>query len=285
MPFEKLKKGRAQGERYPKGFVKRKILLRISSEFPKGVEEPLLRDYLRESWNVREKRGVKKHLDDLKEEGCLSKKTRRGKANIWNLKSDYRGIKSVANRLLKDDVDKLPFVRTDYVQKIVNEKLVDHFAPAWAKKFVSAKADYLEKSGYSENSEVWGIPIRELDDFENKKLRENFYFYLLDLSKEKLAEILRVSPSALRNFLFPERLFKEESYPINHIDAYFLYPLVFDSIIYGIPEGKGIEAKLEVKYGDSASFRERGIDPIFEAKSRHTHISGGECSDENDSSK
>ncbi|KXB01894.1 hypothetical protein AKJ45_01790 [candidate division MSBL1 archaeon SCGC-AAA261F19] len=280
MPFEKLKKGRAPGERYPKGFVKRKILLRISNEFPKGVKEPLLREYLRESWNVRERRGVKKHLGDLKEEGCLIKKSRKGRANIWKSTEDYEGFKSVVRRFLKEDGNESDFIKSRYVQEIIDEDLVDYFVPHWAREYVSARANFLRAKNFSEDSEVWGKPIRKIETFEDDELREWFYKFLMDLTKEKLVEILRVSPSVLRNFLFPEELFVE-GHPLRKIDIYFLYPLAFDSIVYGVPEGKGIDVKLEVEYGNSTPSEEKDISPILKAKSQFGIISGRKKGEKN----
>lgn len=113
---------RDQGEREPKGKTKRKILLKLAQEFPQDVEEPPLRDYLKENFRISSNKGIKNHLSDLKQENCLKKESTKGKANIWNLNQEYEGFKSLC-KLFLDSSDRGEFLKSDYAQKMLDKFL------------------------------------------------------------------------------------------------------------------------------------------------------------------
>lgn len=70
-----------QGKSYTRGYIKGIItLLAMEND---GIEEPRLRDLLREITGVRENRGIKKHLKDLEDEKIIFKKSEAGKSNKW----------------------------------------------------------------------------------------------------------------------------------------------------------------------------------------------------------
>lgn len=124
MPFEELKEGRARGERYPKGFIKRKILLYLSLAYPKAIAEPDLRDILFDEWKVKTPRVVKNHLSDLEEKEWIEKESQEGKANLWGIDPDLNHFEEIAKKFL-DSEDRFDFIETDYVQKKLTDRYID----------------------------------------------------------------------------------------------------------------------------------------------------------------
>ena len=260
MAFKPLRKRRKRGARFATGLIKRKIVLIISNQFPEGIKEPDLRDALREEWRISEPKGVKLHLEDLKKKKVLIKEEKRGFPNVWRLNPDYQAFKSLAEEFLKSE-DKLEFMRSRYTQSIINENFVDHFAANWGRAY----ADLLLKA--TQSRKLWGKTVEELQPSD---LRKGFYDNLVSLDKEGLIQILRLSPTSLNNFLFPEEVlpleWREKSF-ISLSDC-FVFPFVSDVVMYRIPEGKGIEVKLELEYGDAKNVGGRTvIDPSLETKS------------------
>ena len=81
-----MSRKRAPGEKDPPGYTKAKMICYFIEN--EEVEEPTVRDFLREEANVRDSKGQKEHLKDLKDMGILEKEERVGKANIWRLPRD-----------------------------------------------------------------------------------------------------------------------------------------------------------------------------------------------------
>jgi hypothetical protein len=264
MPFKpwREKKRRKQGEKFKEGFIKKKIVLIIASHFPKGINEPELRDILRDNWSIAEPKGIKTHLDDLREELKLVKEEKKGFPNIWKLNQDYENFNLLAEYFLKSE-DKFEFVKSKYVQSIIDENFVDHFAVNWGKEYLQF---------------LWVKEIRgekAPDKLEPDKLRGGFYASLLGtLTKDNFIKILKLSPTCLYDFLFPNQVFKNELFSLD-IGSYFLHLFVSD-MMHGLPEGKGIETELKVEYGglriegslkDFAKAKKR-ITPDLTAKSK-----------------
>ena len=256
MAFKSWRMKRKQGEKFPVGFIKRKIILIISNQFPKGMKEPDLRDSLREKWGISEPKGVKIHLNDLEEKKVLVKEERRGFPNVWKLNQDYNAFKS----LIKDfhnSEDETDFLRSNYVQSMINEDFVDYFAVNWGREYVRFFYD-------PDTQTAFGKP---LEDFQLEELKKHFYTGLIGLERKDLIEVLRISPSCLYNFLFPERVVQSLSRGIP-LSTFFLVPFAHDASIDGIPSGKGIETKIEVEYGNLKDVKgETKIAPSVKAKS------------------
>lgn len=77
---------RKRGEHYQPQETKRKII-EFVLDYPNGIEEPTLRDYLRNSLNISEQKSIKLHLENLRKRGCLEKIKNSGFANIWTIKT------------------------------------------------------------------------------------------------------------------------------------------------------------------------------------------------------
>ena len=73
------RKRRKRGERNPPRFTKVEILRYILDQESLEIEEPDLRDYLREKF------GISQHLHKLKDMGILEKEGRKGFPNVWRI--------------------------------------------------------------------------------------------------------------------------------------------------------------------------------------------------------
>lgn len=280
MTFDEFEEGKGRGESYPPGFTKRKILLFLTEPFPERIKEKKIRLFLKEEFDISGNTGVKRHLKELKEENCLLKDHEPGIANFWSLNNRYVGFKNVAKRFLLEEEDLTSFIRSNYVEEIIDKDFVDYFASNWAREYANYRQGYL-----TDDSDILGIRVKKLDDMDDEELRTNFYKYLQNLDKKKLSEILKVSPSVLKNFLFPNELFKDHK-PVLTINVYFLYPFALDSVTIGAPEEKRIDTKLEIKYGNYNPDKKGNIDTILEAKSDYKTIGGsGKGKDANNKSK
>jgi hypothetical protein len=223
---------RKQGEKFAIGFIKRKIEL-IVSNFPDGLKEPALRDVLRDMWGISEPKGVKTHLEDLEDkEKVLVKEEKKGFANVWKLSQEYEAFKLLVKEFHNSE-DEVEFLKSKYAQSMINEEFVNHFAAEWWRKYAS-----FFNFRYSK-------PIENLPP---NKLMNEFYTRMLGLKQDDLIQILRVSPSSLNIFLFPEEILPLLR-PGTPLDAYFLFLFVTDIMTHGAPDGKGIETTLVVDYG------------------------------------
>ena len=126
MVFKPLKKRRKRGEKYPEGFIKRKIACTIAQRFPDGIEEPVLRDTLRDEWGISEPRGIKVHLADLEEKKVLVKEEKKGFPNTWKLNQGYETFKYLTKELgLLTHEDKFEFIKSKYVQSILTDEFLN----------------------------------------------------------------------------------------------------------------------------------------------------------------
>lgn len=157
---------------HEKGFTKDRIILTILNH-PNGIEEPELRDLIRQKHGIKDKRGIKRHLSDLKQSGKIRKEEQKGKENIWHPKQDINTFKILAKEFLGTE-HKLEFHKTPYCQNMItkhnNTLLKDNF-----------KVDFETLKLFFEQ-----IP------YAPKKNP------LLELLEEKTIKTLSFSPSALK---------------------------------------------------------------------------------------
>lgn len=137
--------------------------------------------------------------------------------------------KSKNDKFEEDDICK--FMRSEYFQSVVDENFVDHFAAEWFKEYARFFKIQFPKRGKS---------IEELRDE---------FFTKLDLKKDDFIQILQVSPASLYIFLFPEETIPSLELGAS-VKACFSFSFAMDMLTYGTPEGKGINVKFEVGYGD-----------------------------------
>src|SRR3989304_4903438 len=75
---------RKRGEHEPQGKIKKAIITYILAN-PPIVEEPILRQYLKEKYNVTESKNIKNHLANLYISKCLKKEENSGLSNKWSV--------------------------------------------------------------------------------------------------------------------------------------------------------------------------------------------------------
>lgn len=83
-----------RGDHYKQNETKRKIIDFVL-DYPGGVEEPRLREYLKDALNISEQKNIKIHLEYLRKKGCLEKTERTGFANKWVVK-DAKNLMNIS---------------------------------------------------------------------------------------------------------------------------------------------------------------------------------------------
>ncbi len=81
-----MKNKRERGQHGPRGEVKRSIIEYILSH-DSPVEEPDLREYLKQKHGITELKNIKIHLKNLQEQKCIKKYSDKGNVNRWNINS------------------------------------------------------------------------------------------------------------------------------------------------------------------------------------------------------
>lgn len=125
---------RQRGRHYEEGKIKRKILLHVFN-YPNGIEEWGIRDYLRETFGIGERTSVVAHLSDLAEKGYLIKKNPQGSggSNYWYPTTDitiFRNLWKDSPSLIRihDDIDeKLALLSTEQGKIFLQNKIVPAF--------------------------------------------------------------------------------------------------------------------------------------------------------------
>lgn len=274
MAFDKFEEGKKRGESYPLGFTKRKILLFLAEAFPEKVKEKKIRLFLREEFDISGNTGIKRHLSELKEEDCLHKEREPGIANFWKLEDSYDKFKNIAERFLLREENLTDFIRSNYVSQMIDEDFVDYFAPEWGSAYLNKRDEFLENKEESENGVSSFLKIGEmtdkieydLDSQSEDELRKWFFDSFRSLDKKELIVILKTSPSALENFLFPEQLLKDSNlFRFIAMDNYFVYPFILDIIRHGGLESGKLKTEINLEYLDM-----KGEEPetLIDAKSK-----------------
>jgi len=73
---------RKRGGHFPPGEIKYKILLYLLDNTD-GIDEPTLREFFKNTFNISEPKNIKKHLEDLRKKRCIKKSEKSGFANHW----------------------------------------------------------------------------------------------------------------------------------------------------------------------------------------------------------
>ena len=73
---------RGRGKHYKPGEIKKAILLFLL-DYPKGIDEPTLRDHFKITFQINEAKNIKNHLSDLRKNRCIKKIEKQGYANRW----------------------------------------------------------------------------------------------------------------------------------------------------------------------------------------------------------
>lgn len=183
------RKRRKQGESFPVGYIKNQILLIACQHYPKGIEEPVLREILREQFDIRESKGIKLHLRDLEENALLDKVVKKGKANVWRIPQRPKLIKDLgfeakpefsnyAGRFLFSK-DKTKFLKSQYAKNYLTDDRINQYARSFLHNY---------KNQLKLIAETFKTLERELTD----------------PNKYKVSAKIRKSPTLLSFLLFPD---------------------------------------------------------------------------------
>ncbi len=111
------RKKRNPSQREPIGRAKSKILLYIAQK--KECDYTEIREYLRSSLNIRNQSGIRKHINELLEQGLIRKETQgKGKSNLYYLDAEFTSFKKTFNFINENDLS-IDFLKTAYVREII----------------------------------------------------------------------------------------------------------------------------------------------------------------------
>jgi|GEM_PF-6883943 len=103
--------------------TKKRILKYLLSRLD-TVEEPQIRNYLKEEYDISDQKSIKKHLEELRERGCIKKSQEEGLANIWSIEFPENVFKIVDEYAeLLDDISKNQVIIN---QLFVENKTLNH---------------------------------------------------------------------------------------------------------------------------------------------------------------
>jgi len=121
-------KERKRGQRYPEGYIERRIAILVF-DYPEGIEEQKIRDWVKKTHGVREKKGISAHLQKLKEKDFITLHPQKGKDNIWKPSEPKLKILKYVSEGMPED-NKGEVVSAFYtwlVQKTIEEYLLPGF--------------------------------------------------------------------------------------------------------------------------------------------------------------
>ena len=137
---KKKKDEEKRGPKHKRGVTKNNILL-LALEYPDGIEQPDLVEQIQNKLGIKSEKGITQHLADLGEgqkkpgrekgktwkEGkqYLIKVAQLGKENIWTPNPDIGIFQKMALKFLGKVNLAVPFMRTEYTQRMVKEHVFD----------------------------------------------------------------------------------------------------------------------------------------------------------------
>jgi hypothetical protein len=99
---------RDRGEWLPPGTIKREIIFYMLQNFDSSTKEELLREHLKNKYNICDSYGIKKHLRELKKKKYISKVYDNSREVYWNLLPNDKLMKVIAEEfLLSEDAEEL----------------------------------------------------------------------------------------------------------------------------------------------------------------------------------
>jgi hypothetical protein len=136
---------RGVGQGYPPGET-RAAIVSFLVFYPDGIEEPKIRDWLREKYGLKQKKTIITHLTVLKEEGLLTLQHSPGKSNIWKLNPSQKTQIFICKAALESDIkalvlgplskdkeneDRISLFGSEYVQRAIDTT----FLPLFKKRY------------------------------------------------------------------------------------------------------------------------------------------------------
>jgi len=186
-----MAKKRDRGEKYPNGYIERKIATLVF-DHPAGIGEPEIREWLKENYGVGEKKGITNHLQKLKEKEFLILQSEKGKENIWKPcpESKPEILSYICEGMQGDTKEEVVSTFYSwYVQRTIDV----HLLPLFGKRHGII-------DGYFENGEF--VYLTELERKAPEEEEEGVILSELELDVWNfLKKGLKLSPTALSHTL------------------------------------------------------------------------------------
>jgi hypothetical protein len=117
-------------DRYGRGVTRTEIIKYIL-KFADGVEEPKIRGYLRDEFNISAMRNIKTHLEKLENENYIVKKAAPGEANIWII--NYDNFELISSFIAREMIQNETRYKKEDTLSIFNakgtQKFIHHHIP------------------------------------------------------------------------------------------------------------------------------------------------------------
>ena len=109
-------KRRTKGQNFPPYYIKLAIMIFITGNHEKITSD--IKSHLKKTFNIREARGVRKHLSELCETGYLNQKSTRGMDNRYSWKNnDCESFQNIVNLFSKNSEAVQDILKTYYKMK------------------------------------------------------------------------------------------------------------------------------------------------------------------------
>ena len=138
---------RGAGQGYPPGETQAAII-RFLMAYPDGIEEKKIRDWLKETKGLSEKKPIIKHLAILEKKGMLNLQSLgKGKSNIWKLNPTTETQVHICVAMLEDDINALDHEHFFSGQE--NEDIISLFNSEYMQRAIDATFLSVFKTSYS----------------------------------------------------------------------------------------------------------------------------------------
>lgn len=178
---------RKAGQGYPPGET-RSAIIRFLTDYPDGIEEMKLRDWLRENKGIKQKKPVIGHLMALKENGALSLQHPSGKDNIWKLAPDKKTQVKICVATLLGDLKAVLHEHSD-TQKKQNEDRIRRFNTEYVQRAIDTTLLPLFKKHYKIDTSMEKKLPKELMTFIESGFKMSPTAVLAILTHSHLASI------------------------------------------------------------------------------------------------
>ena len=135
-----MTKKRKQGEKYPHGYIKNQILLKLCQDEAMKTSEIV--DFLKDFFGIREPKGIRSHLHELESKKLIKKESDgKGLSDHWHVDADMRVFKKLLDRFTETEFE-ADFLDTEYCLCMIlrDEKNFEMFA-----KWYDSREDALIK--------------------------------------------------------------------------------------------------------------------------------------------
>ena len=110
-------KKREQGQKYPEGYIKNRIILKLCEKDETETSE--IMDYLKEHFNVRDTKGIRDHLKALEAKKLIKRVSAgEGHPDYWDVGTDLNVFKTLLDMFAETESE-ADFLETEYCSNMV----------------------------------------------------------------------------------------------------------------------------------------------------------------------